>query len=513
MKGLFFNQIKQLPMKTTIKIISIILVLSFSNSCEKEWLEMEPKGKKLEANFYQTEQELFDGLMAAYDMLQIKYGPPWSSYYFMANFPSDDSKVVGGGPGDRPEYHDIGQFQTTATNPAIEELWRREYNGIYRANIIINSDEINSSLAQRYKAEAKFLRAYYYFELIRFYGDVPLILNTLSPDEYGQEKTDKNIIYEQLEKDLKQATADLPAKSSLSSYELGRVTKGAAQSLLGKIYLYQEKFQDAADMLKNVVDLEGDVYQLEDDFDKIWKASGENGPESIFEIQYSSITERGDWNWGRANEGNIDVQMSGPRMTDTDTLNSGWGFDMVTQDLISAYRSEDDSARMHGTAYGAAFLNGIGASSWEENEGYTGWFSKKRAPWASYTAAVNTEWNYGTNERMIRLADVKLMYAEALNRGMINDAEALAQVNDIRERAVLPPLTGVSGDALFEAIKKERRLELAMEGHRFFDLVRWGDAAEVLGPLGFEEGKHEVFPIPQGEIDKSNGKLTQNDNY
>ncbi len=501
-------------MKTILKIIPLLLVLSFSSSCEKEWLELEPYGKKLEANFYNNEEELFDGLMAAYDMLQMKYGPPWSSYYFLANFPSDDSKVVGGGPGDRPEYHEIGQFETTPTNPSIEELWRRGYYGIYRANIIINNDGVKSSVVDRYKAEAKFLRAYYYFELIRFFGDVPLILKTLSPDEYSQERTEKDKIYTQLEKDLKEAIPELPLKSSLSNFEMGRATKGAAQSLLGKIYLYQEKFQDAASMLKNVVDLEGDVYKLEENYDDIWKASHENGSESIFEIQYSSVTERGDWDWARANEGNIDVQMSGPRIAaDTDTLRGGWGFDMVTQDLIDVYKSEDDSVRLHGTAYGATFLNKIGVTTWEENEGYTGWFSKKRATWANYTTSANPEWNYGTNERIIRLADVKLMYAEALNRGDIDDDEALKQLNDIRERAEISKLSGISGNELFEAIKKERRMELAMEGHRFFDLVRWGDAAEELGPLGFEKGKHEVFPIPQSEIDKSEGKLKQNDNY
>ena len=500
-------------MKTISNIIFLFITISLLSSCEKEWLELEPKGKKLEANFYQNEDELFAGLMAAYDMLQLKYAPPWSSYYFLANFPSDDSRVVGGGPGDRPEYHEVDQFRTTATNTAIQELWRRGYHGIYRANVIINSSGVESATANRYRAEAKFLRAYYYFELVRFFGDVPLITSTLTPDEYSQARVETEEVYQQMEKDLSEAIPDLPVKSELTTYELGRVTKGAAQSLLGKIYLYREKFTEAADLLGKVVQLEGTVYNLEDNYDRIWKQEAENGTESIFEIQYSSVTERGDWGWGRANEGNIDIQMSGARMTDTDTLNSGWGFDMVTQDLIDAYTSQNDSARLHGTAYGAAFLTEIGASSWEENEGFTGWFSKKRAPWNGYTTTANFEWNYGTNERMIRLADVKLMYAEALNRGGIDDAEALKQVNHIRERAKLEPLSGLSGTELLEAIKKERRLELAMEGHRFFDLVRWGDATSVLGPLGFVEGKHEVFPVPQSEIDKSNGKLIQNNGY
>jgi len=181
---------------------------------------------------------------------------------------------------------------------------------------------------------------------------------------------------------------------------------------------------------------------------------------------------------------------------------------MVSQDLIAAYDAEGDSERKYGTAYGEDFLTSIGASSWEQPEGYTGWYSKKRAPWAHLTSESSPEWNFETNERMIRYADVLLMCAEAyLQSGTGNP---LPLVNQVRERAMPDnPLSAVT----MEDIKLERRLELAMEGHRFFDLVRWGDAASELGEFGFIENKHEVFPIPQSEIDNSNGALLQNNNY
>ncbi|MCF8308156.1 MAG: RagB/SusD family nutrient uptake outer membrane protein [Bacteroidales bacterium] len=504
------------------KIVLFSLLIVFATSCEKEWLDLEPIGQKFETNYYETEEEIFSGLVAAYSILQPKYYSGWSSYYFLANFPSDDAKVVGGGPGDRPEYHAIGNFNIAPTNPAVLQLWRRNFYGIYRANVVLaNANPEASQKSVEYIAEAKFLRAYFYFELIRFFGDVPLITGTLSPDEYNRPRDPAEDVFAQIIADLTEAADDLPAKSQLAGDELYRATKGAANALLGKAYLYMaspyyQQEYDFPEPANNYYELAAAEfekvinagYELEDNYDDIWQYSHENGVESIFEIEYANIDRGGDWGNGRVNGGNIDVQMSGPRGISTDTLLAGWGFDMVSQDLIAAYEAEGDSARKYGTAYGEDFLTEIGASEWEQPEGYTGWYSKKRAPWAHLTSESSPEWNFETNERMIRYADVLLMCAEAyLQSGTGNP---LPLVNQVRERAMPDdPLSSVT----MEDIKLERRLELAMEGHRFFDLVRWGDAASELGELGFIPGKHEVFPIPQSEIDNSNGKLEQNSNY
>jgi hypothetical protein len=300
-----------------------------------------------------------------------------------------------------------------------------------------------------------------------------------------------------------------------------RAIKGAAQMLLGKAYLYMASpyFQQrysfdqsastyyslAAEQFNLVI--ESGNYDLEENYDDIWLLSHEHGVESVFEIEYANIDRGGDWGNGRVNGGNIDVQMSGPRAISTDTLNAGWGFDMVTTDLIALYNAEGDQERLDGTAYGETFLRSIGASGWEENEGYTGWFSKKRAPWVYATSSAGTEWNYETNERVMRYGDLLLMHAEALLGS--GSGDPTVPFNLVRERAGLDPL----GTVTMDDIKKERRLELAMEGFRFIDLVRWGDAPSVLADEGFTENKHEVFPIPQDEISNSNNVLQQNENY
>lgn len=503
---------------TYIFIISIVIL----SGCTNDWLELEPVGTKFESNFYQTEEEIFQGLLACYSMLQPKYFSGWSSYYFVANFPSDDSEVVGGGPNDRPEYHEFNNFSILSTNTALLQLWRRNYYGINRANVVIQyANPDASERSKEFVAEAKFLRAYFYAELVKFFGDVVLYTKNLEPAEYNQERTPAEEVYAQVIKDLKEAIPNLALKTQLNNEEFYRATKGAAIALLGKVYLYmaspyyQERYdfelpaQDyynlASEQFQQLIDSK--IYDLEPAYDDIWHLKGEHGIESIFEIEYANIERGGDWGNGRVNGGNIDVQMSGPRGISTDTLNAGWGFDMVTQNLIAAFDAEGDNVRKNGTAYGEAYLSSIGASGWEKNQGYTGWFSKKRAPWAYLTSEATPEWNYETNERMIRYADVLLMHAEALLNSGTGDP--LPHFNEVRRRAKLDELTSLT----MEDIKKERRLEFAMEGFRYYDLIRWGDAPAVLGNLGFVEGKHEVMAIPQDERVNSNYALSQNDNY
>ena len=468
-----------------MKNIKYIIIIStvLLTGCSKDWLEMEPVGVKFESNFYKSEQEIFQGLIACYSMLQVKYFTGWSSFYFMANFPSDDAEVVGGGKGDRPEYHEVNEFKTLPTNTAILQLWRRGYYGINRANtIILNADPEASAKSREYVAEALFLRAYYYFELVRFFGDVVLYTENLGADEYDQKQAPAEEVYAQIILDLQAAIPDLAEKTKLTSADNYRATKGAAQTLLGKVYLYMASpyFQQRYSFEKTAIEyyalaaeqfslvIESGIYELETVYDDIWQLSHEQGVESIFEIEYGNIERGGDWGNGRVNGGNIDVQMSGPRSISTDTLNAGWGFDMVTKDLISQYDAAGDMVRKNGTAYGEAFLTSIGASGWDKNDGYTGWFSKKRAPWSYTTSSSVPEWNYETNERVMRYGDLLLMYAEAIIGS--GSGDPTVPFNQVRERAGLAQLSTVT----MEDIKKERRLELAMEGHRLFDLIRWG---------------------------------------
>ena len=504
----------------------IVSLLVLSTSCGKDWLELELTGSvPFSSQSIDTDEKAFEVLCGAYDFLQVKYYSGWSSYYMLANLSSDDAVPVGGGFSDRPEYWDFYEYDYTAENPALLQYWRRNYYGIYRANIVINDITLESNAVKLYKAEAKFLRAYFYFELVRSFGNVALYTENLAPSEYNISNTDKAEIYAQIEQDLLDAIEVLPTKSQQSHAQYTRASKGAAQALLGKVYLFEEKFDEAANVLGTVV--QSGEYDLCPVYDSIFRHSEEFGIESVFEIPYMSYIHGDFWSNGRESEGNIEVQLAGPRETAiTGLINAGWGFDMIDSSLVDLWDAEGDVVRKYGTGYGpelfkeilnldaTADANGNGFPDAKEKEGWTGWYQRKRCPYVGYNDPGQSpmEATYENNERIIRYADVLLMYAEALNRkGSPDDSKALNLVNQVRERAELPALSGLTGNSLFERIKKERRMEFGMEGQRYWDLVRWGDAPAVLGSKGFVQGVNEVWPIPQSEIGKTS--LVQNPGY
>jgi starch-binding outer membrane protein, SusD/RagB family len=505
--------------------IIIVTFLVLSTSCGKDWLELPLKGSLPFASAtIDTDKKAFEVLCGAYDFLQVKYYSGWSSYYMLANLSSDDGVPVGGGFSDRPEYWDFYQYDYTAENPALLQNWRRNYFGIYRANIVLNEITLQSPAMDQYKAEAKFLRAYYYFELVRSFGNVALYTTNLLPSEYQAKNTDKSAIYAQIEKDLQEAMLVLPEKSAQTHAELTRASKGAAEALLGKVYLFQKKYDEAASTLNTVIT--SGQYDLCPEYDSIFKNSQEFGIESIFEIPYMSYVHGDYWANGRESEGNIEVQMSGARETAiTGIFNAGWGFDMIDSSLIIAFDAQGDAIRKYGTGYGPELfkavlnvapkddLNNNGFPDSKEKEGWTGWYQRKRAPYIGYNDPGQSpmEATYDNNERIIRYADVLLMYAEAVNRKSApEDSKALEAVNKVRARVKLPAISKTGTD-LFEAIKLERRLELAMEGQRYWDIVRWGDGKKTLGFKGFVEGKNEIWPIPESEIGKT--ALVQNPGY
>lgn len=515
-------------MNKLVKYISILIIaLVVTTGCNKEWLELELTGAvPFASESLDTDDKVFEVLCGAYDMMQTKYYSGWSSYYMLANLASDDGVPVGGGYSDQPIYWDFYFYEVTADNSALLQFWRRNYYGIYRSNIVINEIDLDTDKVKRYKAEAKFLRAYFYFELVRSFGDVAFYTENLTPSQYRPSNTDKAVIYTQIEKDLLEAIAVLPLKSQQSVAEYTRANKGTAQALLGKAYLYMKEFDKAASVLGAVVN--SGEYGLVEEYDSIFRTSEEYGIESVFEIPYASYIHGDFWGNGRESEGNIEVQLSGPReMGLTGLYTAGWGFDMIDSSLIDAFDAQGDVVRKYGTGYGPEqfkeFItvapekdaNNNGFPDDKEKEHWSGWYQKKRAPFIGYDDAGQSprEATWENNERIIRFADVLLMYAEALNRkSSPDDATALQAVNRVRERVKLPALSS-SGSGLFEAIKIERRLELAMEGHhnRYWDLIRWGDAANVLGHLGFKEGVHEIWPIPEEEIGKTS--LVQNPGY
>jgi hypothetical protein len=305
------------------------------------------------------------------------------------------------------------------------------------------------------------------------------------------------------------------------------MTKYAAHGLLGKVYVYMASpfynlgtayYDSAATQLKLVID-EG-PYALESDFSQVWRFDNEFNDETLIEMSYG-YGEGEFWDGGAETQGNVIQQLTGPRgmlwtagAIGGDTINNGWGFDMVTQDLVDEFKAQADSVRLQGTVLAEWKLVEWGLTSIEKNEAYTGYYTMKRMTWRAQNP-TGLVWAYNNNERILRLSDIYLLYAEALSQSG-NDAEAIVNIDIVRARAGLGSISQVMTDQsidLYTAIKLERRLELAQEAQRFFDLVRWGDAGTVLGPLGFTANKHEHYPIPQVEIDDSNGALIQNPNY
>jgi starch-binding outer membrane protein, SusD/RagB family len=504
---------KNLFIKTTIVCLSALM---FGSGCKK-FLEQEVAGAFPEQDFYKTDADATQAVYGVYDMMQAHYNNNWASLYMIKTLLSDEGNAGGSDAGDQPGYQTLDNYNFDATNDKVRDAWRMCYFTIYRANKVINKvDPAASPLRARLVAESKVLRAYNYFELVSLWGDVPLVLNDIPPAQYTSTgRTAKAQVYAQIEKDLNEAIAVLPLKTAYSVADKFRVSKGTAQALLGKALLYQQKYAEAATQFETVIT--SNQYSLAGSIGATFSKNHEFGQESLFEISYTTARnyDWGNFPWGSAPESNIHIQLMGPRAdyytkAPTDSLMGGWGFNLPKQKLWDAYVAAGDVTRRKQTIMSSAELISAGGN-WT-NAGaydYEGFFQRKYGSFQSQTGGPITELNYGTNWRHIRYADVLLMAAEAFHKSG-NDPKARGYVNDIRARSGLAPIAS-SGAALFNDIVRERQLELAFEGFRFTDLVRWGSASTELGSLGFVASKHSLLPIP--DYDVKTGGLTQNPGY
>ncbi len=496
------------------KFILLLAVVFILTSCGKEFLELQPRGTKLESGFYQTEEELFEALVATYDVLQWGGTNGWTMKLGLLNAASDDCYAGGSDASDQPNWVAYDNFSLDPFIGPQLGLWQKGYTGVYRANLVLEKIEELEGASAEFKArtiaEAKFLRAFFYFDLVRFFGNAPLITTVLGADEiYTQTQATPAEIYAQIEQDLNDARNTFELPETLASDELGRVTKGAATALLGKVILYQNdnsRMAEAGGIFDEVIN--SGLYALEANYADIFSPGNEHGIESIFEINYSG-NQRGGWdNFANGTEGNYDVQFFGMRDYVGPLYATGWSFCPVQEQLVTVMANDP---RFEHTIIDAQELVGQGASYSPAFQN-TGYFIKKYAPLEGEKALDGEpSLNWGYNVREIRYADVLLMAAEAYSRAG-NDGPARTYLNQVRARVSLPPVP-TGGSALLDFIYKERRLELATEGHRFFDLVRTGQAAAVLGPQGFTANKNEVLPIPQTEIDITQGNLIQNTGY
>ena len=490
----------------------MIIILA---SCETNFLDRSPIIGITQDNYYQTEEDAIAAVNSAYAALQFELSPAGHFRWFWGDIMSDDSEKGGSGDNDVFELLLLETFQGPVNTDMLESEWSACYEGIYRANTVLEyipPMEISDATKNQVVAEAKFIRAWFYYNLVTIFGDVPKVDRLLSASEYNMTRSSKTEIWDLIVQDLTEAAAVLPLKNGYPASDLGRITKGAAQALLTKAYLWQENWSAAEATAQEIIN--SNEYQLTPNYADIFTTGGENNMESVFEIQYMNASG-GNWGKNNANEGTFTNVFQRPR-----GAFEGYGFNIPTQDFVDEFFAEGfEDPRLSSTVFREGDQMGDRGVFTKDATGMPHDFYPKK-----YFSSKGEEApfgdpnpNGGSNDRVIRYADVLLMHAEAAAKNG-NEAAAKNSLNEVRARAnasgsVTVPSITASGQALIDAIYRERRIELGLEGHRFFDLVRTGRAASVLGSLGYMEGTHNVFPIPQSQIQATNGAIIQNPGY
>jgi hypothetical protein len=480
-------------------------------SCSKDFLEVEPTGTQLESNYYKDETQAYSGLVSVYDIMKKNSGG-FENMVSILNAGSDDFYAGGGNSSDGAGIQSFSNYSiSAATIP--RSYWGDYYQGIFRANVLLSKlpdVPMDEAKKARFAAECKALRGYYYFQLVTMFRNIPLYTTNLPASEYyTKTQAAPEEVYAQIEADLTEAIGALPSTLDLST-EAGRFTKGAAQALLGKIYLYLNRNSEAAALLAEVNGTPGGTsqygYKLLDNYADLWVIDNKFNSESILEASHTKASNAGWGNWGSgSDEGNTLNVMVGPRgysASGGPLYETGWSFNPVTQDL---YDFMKDDPRFDSTILDMLALKAAGLADYSPGYMDTGYFLKKFMPThADITdGGGDVVLNYRQNTYVIRLADTYLLEAEALG-GTGSRAQAL--LDAVRARVGLG-----SVPVSLDAIANERRMELAGEGHRWHDLVRTGKAATVLASRNFQAGKHEIWPIPLRELE--NTAIVQNPNY
>lgn len=517
-------------MKISFKIYAKALIigcLGLSTVSCSDFLDKQKLGEETSGVYFNSQEKAIHSVTAAYsDLKDYRFG--WAMWAFGETL-SDDA-IYSGSDSDNGGFQLLKDFSGTADMSLPKFRWQISYRGISKASQSIEGIEgmddalfTTPGLKKRLIAEARFLRAYYHWNLVTAFGSVPIVDHSIKTMSEKIAPSPVDSVYSFIATELEKAEADLPVKSAYSSDDMGRVTKGAADAFLAKVNLYRQNWSEALKWSKKVID--SGEYALDPDYAHQFSFDGENGIESIFEIQfYDSETESSAF----YNNGNFQTLFQLPR-----NITYGYGINQPTKSLYNAFMAENDTVRMNATlldttevfhneladlytALADAEASGdqakIDAAKSDLDAGKakltfdrTGFYNEKMyVKPADRSIQIR---NNGNNVRVMRYAEVLLMYAEASYH--LGDAtEALAKMNMVRERAGLPD-KNVSGDALLQAIYTERHLELAMENDRYPDLVRTG-RANIL-PNWTEA--HEYWPVPQYEVDITTGDVPQNSGY
>jgi starch-binding outer membrane protein, SusD/RagB family len=484
----------------------MMVLISSGIGCSK-FLTKEIQGVYPADEFYQTSDQAIAAINAAYQPLNFTSATQNPLWVF-GDVASDDA-VKGGLTGDEPDIGLIDNFNINPSNSNLQYEWGTLYDGITRCNLVlayVPSINMDTSTRSRILGEARFLRSWYYFTLINIFGDVPIVLTPLAPNQLQIAQSPAAVIYESvIEPDLQIAIGLL--SPSYTGSDVGRATSGAANALLAKVYLFQQKYDSSAAASQQVVN--SNLYSLMPIYSQDFSADYKNNAESVFEVQMLGNQV--------PKSGNALNQWFAP------AVDNGYFFNAPTQSFVSEFEV---------TAAGVPdprlnYTVGIDSMAWFNGETFsaswspTGYLTRKyQQPFSE--VPISLKGDGSCDYLAIRYADVLLMYAEAEN-ALGNSAAALVPLNQVRTRArdsylydstltgypniptgLLPPVTYTNQSDLLQSIQHERRVELGFEFHRYFDVIRWGKAyatQAMSNSPGFNYDVNKTFPIPQSERD------------
>jgi hypothetical protein len=459
------------------KYILYALLILVSSSCTKEFTELSPISERNIKSAYKTEADFAVAVNGLYDALQLN-GTYGKTYLLLNEMRSDNTSNGGGCNGIAQSLCDVELFKEITTANELTNAWSDSYRGIARCNIFLDKldgSSVPDALKKRYRGEALYIRSLLYYNLAIIFGNIPLqLVDAASPADVDLKQYPANDVYNQIITDLIAAESLLPA--SYAAADLGRVTKGAVNTLLGKVYLTKGDKPAAVTALNKVVDSK--IYSLVSDYARLWGAANENGPESIFEIQYKT---------GGQGEGSGYLEYFASIIGRAAGVGGGNTPMTITPDLLSAYQAGDQR---------------YAKSIYKNNRLPDTTYSIK------YLSVQTTAFDGDNNWYVSRYADVLLMLAEALGES----TQAYVYINQVRARAGLPAIAATNPSTFAKQLLDERRLEFAFENQRWQDLLRFGVAKSTMAKqLAVTQDEIRLlFAIPQKEIDVSNGKLVQN---
>lgn len=465
-----------------------MIFLALLSSCQ-DYLEFPPEGEIPQEQFFTSQDDAQMAVNAMYGYLR-----DWNisafSYLILGSLPSDEISK-GSSPGDGSWANDYDNFQYTKTQGQILDFWTGRYQGINLSNQVITNVppiEMNEDVKKRMIAEATFMRAFHYYYLVRAYGGVPIIKEVPAGPE-GLVRASLEDTWAFIESDLRTAIPDLP--ETIPADEYGRATRWAARGLLAKVLMYREDW-DACKSVSDEIITRG-PYELYPDFYQLFRPEQEFCEESLFEIVATQVSGEGG--------------LSNSQYAETQAVRGqfGWGWFVPTDELADAFDEAGDTVRKKVTILykgdvteDGDLIEGIDVL---EGVGFPRYNGKVYVP--TRIDRITGPYGCDQNVRILRFADILLINAEA---AFHTGGDAATPLNRVRARANLAPI----GAPTLQDIWEERRLELAGEQDRYWDLLRTGQAATVLTADGFEVGKHEWYPIPQTEVDLSGGQLIQN---